>query len=356
MATRRFLAITIMFWGLIGGIFYLIPPSAEANLNYNVQHNINIRHLVGNLAPEVSWIHDEKSWAEEASVRANAVGPVPSPWVWPLGNPGNLQPPVSTANVTVGGQTGNANSSASINPYGMGNITGQHRVWGNEIVTSPAPARYGAWGGSKSAIGVIYRGQARPNGNIAQRRMIIVDTISGHAGAASWGRGKDPIDFQIFNESTGNTLLQGTLLGIDFAISGAGVMAWGDDPLNPDGFTINAQQAKFTIDLTSQYIPAAQRGSLNLEINGGIITAASDEGVFDGWLPAIGTEGNFARNWTNEISFDFALPEFTGDNITYKLDFSGSGEAGALVPLPASLWFLLSGLARLGLYVKGKKA
>jgi len=129
--------------------------------------------------------------------------------------------------------------------------------------------------------------------------------------------------------------------------TGDGTVNWGENSLD---FAIS--DGTFSIDLNSPFIPDNQRGTLLLKVQGGIITDSQDSGIFDGYLPQIGSSGTFSVSGSNfkpQLSFDYNLGDFGKE-----VDLEITADGGA-IPVPESSTMNPLSLGVLGLIFLGGK-
>jgi hypothetical protein len=159
----------------------------------------------------------------------------------------------------------------------------------------------------------------------------------------------DPIFFEVVDLASGAVLSSGDLLSIVGDVSGPGSqISWDDTGL----VSVNAANAHFSIDIPGTF--TTQQGALALQITGGLVTQASDSGLFDGLLPAIGSPGNFSflAAGPGGLLLDYDTGFFAAADdgaVGINLNFANSGEANdaAAVAEPSSLAGLGAGLLAL---------
>jgi len=140
----------------------------------------------------------------------------------------------------------------------------------------------------------------------------------------------DPIYFDIVDPLTGIDTF-GVLEDIEASLSGPGTFSW-----NSNIFSVNATSFTFMIDMSSPFIQAGQRGTVNFGIVNGIVTTSAATGVFAGLFPAVGTSGNFSMPLSNDLTFDYDLGSLGGANASVAFGFDNGGEA-AVTPEPSTL-------------------
>lgn len=233
---------------------------------------------------------------------------------------------LSTVTSTDAGATATANSRVNIT-NSPGNYTaplvGFHEVFGN----GQAPGAPTCYGFSWSQVAV--------KGAIFQAGIGWKPQIKWSLPAS--GRGRDPINFRVLDLTT-QEVLEGTLFDLEWSFDGL-LFEWENDSL-----IIRAERLDMDMDLNSPYVPAGQRGSLKLTISNGVVTSSIDEGIWDEFLPAVGTAGPFAIPLPNTINFDFDLGNFGGHPIDAEYRFSASGEGIDPVPEPSSWLALVGGI------------
>jgi hypothetical protein len=156
---------------------------------------------------------------------------------------------------------------------------------------------------------------------------------------------KDPIKFTVTDPDTGSILNSGQFL--DITSTGDGSVNWGENSLD---FAIS--DGTFSIDLNSPFIPDNQRGTLLLKVQGGIITDSQDTGIFDGYLPQIGSSGTFSVSGSDfkpDLTFGYDLGDF-GKEVDLELTADGGA-----IPVPESSTMNPLSLGVLGLIFLGGK-
>lgn len=159
-------------------------------------------------------------------------------------------------------------------------------------------------------------------------------SVSGGEGVVN-----DPISFLVTDPTTGNILLDTTILDINAKVEEDGEIAWDDAGIvTLSGLT----NGLFNIDISSPY--TTQQGILDIVVKDGLFTSADDSGIFDGILP-LGLVGSNSIPLTldltsifpdGDIVLDYDLG-FDNQDVDIEATLSGSGSAAVSVPEPSSL-------------------
>lgn len=218
-------------------------------------------------------------------------------------------------------------------------IQGQTRVWGSA-------AGY-AFAFSYSSVTYQYTGHL-PGDFGVEGKVFTSGEVSGATGhLRSWVKTRGPLLLWLTDNITGELLFDDVLFDDSLEVVGEGSASWTDNR-----FSISAQEALFSIEMTSPLLPFDQRGSLLLEIFGGTIVTSEDHGIFDGVLPGVGAPGTFSIDLPSEYDFHLDLSEFSGRDATLGIECPVNG--GTFVPEPSSLAAVATGL--LGLLTLGRRA
>ena len=163
----------------------------------------------------------------------------------------------------------------------------------------------------------------------------VTGEVSGMQGLGKFGPWGS-IDVSLWESE--NLRLEAALLNVWTGITG------GENPevLWDNGRLVfaNASDGEFHAMIGSIYVPTEQRGTADLVFRDGVITQSSDEGIFDGLLPAVGSSSTFDIAFPSTLEFDYDLPDL-GTDMRFGMDLGQ-------VPKPATLSLLaLSGMALL---------
>lgn len=242
-----------------------------------------------------------------------------------------------STSAAIGSASATASSKVQINTIGVGTVSGFINASGT---ASAQKRRERACAGSYA--GVTARQRIRlPWGLVIWGPRFALDFVSGGGCAI----GKDPIKFTVTDPDTGSILSSGQFL--DITSTGDGSVNWGENSLD---FAIS--DGTFSIDLNSPFIPDNQRGTLSLKVQGGIITDSQDSGIFDGYLPQIGSSGTFSVSGSDfkpDLTFDYNLGDF-GKEVDLELTADGGA-----IPVPESSTMNPLSLGVLGLIFLGGK-
>ncbi|MFM8325516.1 MAG: PEP-CTERM sorting domain-containing protein, partial [Pirellulaceae bacterium] len=96
-----------------------------------------------------------------------------------------------------------------------------------------------------------------------------------------------------------------------------------------------------------------QQGTVQLAIQGGVVTTSVDTGMFDGLFPAVGSSGNF-NILLPYFTLNYDFGNFNGHDLDIVAKFSGSGAALAGVPEPGTILVVSSGM--LGMMLRRRRA
>jgi hypothetical protein len=274
----------------------------------------------------------------------------------PVGPGGINFPPGSIYSVYVPTPTNDAyaGSRFGLNDYSAGTpIRGEMQSEGwitakRDTVTGlPNPSE--AYAFSSSEIEVA-GGKELRSGQILWAPQILTPVVGGGLPPGvwqNWRYGRDPINFSILDTVTGD-LLEETLLDITYDIRGDGSFDW--ESLSGI-FSMNVQEASFTIDISSPY--TTQQGTVQLVVSGGVVTTSVDTGMFDGLFPAIGTPGSF-NVLLPYFTLNYDFGNFNGHDLDIVARFSGSGAALAGVPEPGTILVVSSGM--LGMMLRRRRS
>lgn len=222
-----------------------------------------------------------------------------------------------------------AHSSVNAPAWVRPPIQGQTRVWGT--------ASGYAFAFSYSSVTYQYSGFL-PGDFGVEGKVFTSGEVSGAIGhLGSWVKTRGPLLLWLVENTTGELLFDDVLFDDLLEITGEGSAAWADNR-----FSISAQEALFSIDMTSPLLRPDLRGSLLLEISGGTIVNSEDHGIFDGLLPSIGSPGSFSIDLPNEYDFHLDLSEYAGRDATLGIECPVNG--GTFVPEPCGLTASAAGL------------
>ncbi|TRU90157.1 MAG: hypothetical protein EWV76_06100 [Microcystis novacekii Mn_MB_F_20050700_S1] len=242
-----------------------------------------------------------------------------------------------STSAAIGGASATASSKVQINAIGVGTVSGFINASGTATVWNRGEV---ACAGSYAGVTARQRIKL-PFGGVIWGPRFNWDFVSGGGCAIR----KDPIKFTVTDPDTGSILSSGQFL--DITSTGDGSVNWGENSLD---FAIS--NGTFSIDLNSPFIPDNQRGTLSLKVQGGIITDSQDSGIFDGYLPAIGSSGTFSVSGSNfkpDLTFDYNLGDF-GKEVDLELTADGGA-----IPVPESSTMNPLSLGVLGLIFLGGK-
>ncbi|MEG3440260.1 hypothetical protein V0288_24245 [Pannus brasiliensis CCIBt3594] len=324
-----------------GVVLGLGTPVLAVTVSYNTIHNFSF-NVGGNLTPLVRG-YDGGS--------AFAFSPFASPTTqftsyglhnYTISPPVPSLPYTHTHSTTAsrGFASATATSFTQINSIGIGTVSGTISASGQATAKERGEVAC-----ANSFTGVTARQRIRlPFGIVVWGPRFNWDFVGG----AKCGVRVDPISFSVTDPNTGEVLSSGKLF--DITNTGDGRVNWGDQSLD---FAIS--EGTFSITLDSPFIRADQRGSLFLEVQKGIITRSEDSGIFENWLPGIGSSGTFSissaagTGFTPDLNFDYDLGDFGRD-----VDVELSADGGVLpVPEPSTVSPLSVGV--LGLIFLGWK-
>ena len=314
------------------------PVLAQTTTSYSITHGFSFS-VGGNTTPLVRGFDGGSAFAF-------------SPYAFPFFSSSSyghhsytISPPVPSlpfihthsTSAAIGSASATASSKVQINTIGVGTVSGLINASG----TASAQKR-GEVACAGSYAGVTARQRIRlPFGLVIWGPRFALDFVSGGGCAIR----KDPIKFTVTDPDTGSILSSGQFL--DITSTGDGSVNWGENSLD---FAIS--DGTFSIDLNSPFIPDNQRGTLSLKVQGGIITDSQDSGIFDGYLPAIGSSGTFSVSGSNfkpDLTFDYNLGDFGKD-----VDLEITADGGA-IPVPESSTMNPLSLGVLGLIFLGGK-
>jgi hypothetical protein len=273
----------------------------------------------------------------------------------PIGSSGINFPPGSIYSVFVPSPTNDAYAGSR---FGLDNFSAGTPLRGEmqsegyitakrDTVTGlPNPSE--AYAFSSSTLEVA-GGKELRSGQILWAPQIITPAVAGGLPAGvwqNWRYGRDPINFSILDTVTGD-LLEETLLDITFDIRGDGSFDW--ESLS-GLFQMDVEEGYFSIDISSPY--TTQQGTVQLAIQGGVVTTSVDTGMFDGLFPAVGSSGNF-NILLPYFTLDYDFGNFNGHDLDIVAKFSGSGAALAGVPEPGTILVVSSGM--LGMMLRRRR-
>ncbi|MCY2968714.1 MAG: PEP-CTERM sorting domain-containing protein, partial [Planctomycetota bacterium] len=187
--------------------------------------------------------------------------------------------------------------------------------------------------------------------NLASGRLWWTPGLSGSVSgsAVAFGRPiiRDPVSVSVHDFNTGLDLLNDELIRIDidgFRLTDSESVGW-DETTNV--LVATAANYAVSIDITSPYISAPERGSVEFRVENGFVVQSEDGGIFDGLFPAVGASGDVFIQMP-ELAFDYnldALGELGNRDLDVRFEFSSSGST---VPEPASIVSLLIGMIVVG--------
>ena len=310
------------------------PVLAQTTTSYSITHGFSFS-VGGNTTPLVRGFDGGSAFAFSPYVSPPAAFSSYVNLSYPLGPPWTRFDSVS---VSRGLASATASSYTQINSLGVGTVSGFINASG----TASALER-GETACANSYTGVTARQRIRlPFGGVIWGPRFKLDFVRGSGCAV----GKDPIKFTVTDPDTGAILNSGQFL--DITSTGDGTVNWDDDSLD---FAIS--DGTFSIDLNSPFIPDNQRGTLLLKVQGGIITDSQDSGIFDGYLPQIGSSGTFSVSGSDfkpDLTFDYDLGDFGKE-----VDLEITADGGA-IPVPESSTMNPLSLGVLGLiFLVGKR-
>jgi len=309
------------------------PVLAQTTTSYSITHGFSFS-VGGNTTPLVRGFDGGSAFAFSPYVSPPAAFSSYVNLSYPLGPPWTRSDSVS---VSRGLASATASSYTQINSLGVGTVSGFINASG----TASALER-GETACANSYAGVTARQRIRlPWGTLIWGPRFALDFVSGGGCAIR----KDPIKFTVTDPDTGSILSSGQFL--DITSTGDGSVNWGENSLD---FAIS--DGTFSIDLNSPFIPDNQRGTLLLKVQGGIITDSQDTGIFDGYLPQIGSSGTFSVSGSDfkpDLTFDYDLGDF-GKEVDLELTADGGA-----IPVPESSTMNPLSLGVLGLIFLGGK-
>ena len=332
---------------------FISLSAAAVTKSYDVSHGFTLRPG-GTIVPNVFALTFEHAWVHDLSLRSD---------VNPLGQPAGFSPegrefiypgdgsthqgglklnelsmPVAAAGGTVS-ETARVNapinsafgtSVVTIAPFSAGSVvSGTIRAFGEATANGPHDA-YAFSSGRFAAQG----GTLLKSGQIKWLPGVVSPTVAG-AAYAIW----DPISFQL-SDVTGTPLRSGTLLEI--LANGNGSLSWIDGL-----FSLDASDATFSIDISSPF--TTQKGSLVLQVSGGLITHEQQTGMFSSLvLPALGSSGTFTMSLANEVTLDYDLDPLGTGPLNVELNFAGGGSVIVAIPEPDTYALITTGLCLIG--------
>jgi len=311
-------------------------PAAPVVATYNVAHRFEFPAAPAAVNPgqvwRGAWGYSGRTGARTAQPPCNdpdSYGPASEP-IAP--NMNGFQLAASFCPNDAGGL---ADSSVTLNNFGLGTrISGRIDATGLAFADLTNPGNTFSIGSAQSRSALVIQSGIQNRAGRIEWGSIWRGEVSGSAVAIAGTPPRvnifDPIDFSLFDIDTGELLLQDRLLDIQAAVRGTGgfdgSIAWDADA---GQFVVNAHDADFSIVMESAF--GLSRGSLFLEIRGGLVTRSDDTGLFDGLLPSLGTLGSFSLP-LGSITVDYDLGDldrFGQRNLDLEFGFSGGGEAFA---------------------------
>jgi hypothetical protein len=245
-----------------------------------------------------------------------------------------------------GGSTGNAYSSFQVSK--AGNIfTGKVRVWGDGTV-GDAPAASSGQSQSMLTMGVVNKGAG---GTITLDKIKWVTRQAiGEAGSTVKSSVKDPIHFSLFDNTNRLWLFDDDIWNTLCTVDGPGE-AWMDG-----GTFSTGGLGAGSLSIAAGHALMGGTGLISLTWNNGIITSSSDDGIFDGLLPTVGSSSLGALFHIGDaegvMAFDFDFGDETDAGFAWNLDMGVGGEGqGAIVPAPAGAILL----STLGLWASRRR-
>lgn len=250
----------------------------------------------------------------------------------------NQLPVVGTAQCTSpnGSVTGQANASVAASQVGS-RVTGALSVNG----FAETPVIGGGYASAKSLARLTVNQHVRnPNGTLTW-----VPYLQAYDPGQTFSTILAQARYIVREPATGNTLSRG-----DFAkIKGRyqGNINLDDDSID----FIGVNNGTFQIEFPGLY--TKKQGNLFAKFEKGCLIAAETDGFFSGWLPSVGTCGDFSINSStipnfDNLNFDFNLSEFA-DPVNFTFEISSGVSVG--VPEPTTI----IGTLAMGLTILCKK-
>lgn len=319
-----------------GVVLGLGTPVLAVTVSYNTIHTFSF-NVGGNTTPLVRGYDGGSAFAFSPFASPTSQFTSYGTNTYPLAPPFTR---FDSTSASRGGASAFASSYTQIDSLGIGTVSGFIQASGEATAN-----QRGEVACANSFTGVTARQRTRlPFGFVVWGPRFAWNFVGG----AGCGVRIDPISFSVTDPNTGEVLSSGQLL--DVTNTGDGSVNWDDDSLD---FAIS--DGTFSITLDSPFIRADQRGSLLLEVQNGSITRSEDSGIFENWLPGIGSSGTFSISsaagtaFNPDLTFDYDLGDFGRD-----VDVELSADGGVLpVPEPSTVSPLSVGV--LGLIFLGWK-
>jgi hypothetical protein len=295
----------VLAWALQTSSF-----SATITVPYDVPHNFNFM-------PQGDVLDGSWSWNVFASARSPLDRHSDSGTV-PVNAPGVFGP--KTVNATANGASSQANASLNVTNFVPNDVTGTVRSCGFASVDTNVPSAE-AFASSTSTFRVR-GGRLMKSGRI---RWGPTMTATSHGQATAGVH--DPISFDVI-DLVSDAELSGTLLDILGELNGESTFAWSNGV-----FSVDASDFSFSIVMNSPY--TLQNGTVDLRIAGGTVVTSSATGIFAGLFPAVGSPGTFTMPLP-DLTLDYNLGDFGGDDLNTAFDFGNGGSAEVGVPESAA--------------------
>lgn len=321
---------------VLAGLAAATTVPASALSIYFSAHDFNIAPTDPTMAFAARW-----HWGYDAAARdtspanqrsANSgMGPIVGPGGGPFGG-------FQSGTAVVPWADSYADTEGRLGVLGVGMpLTGGTSVFGWADVYPPqgqgARASATSYSFFDAAAGNFRRGRVEWNPRFRAR-------VGESRGSTHEQRGRigDPFSYRFFDPHEGWVF--GELFRLDLELLGDnGIeqnVAWENGILHVD-----ARHADFNLVLGDRH--SLQRGTASFQIRNGLVTAASDSGMFSGLMPSVGSSGAFDVTF-GSIAMDL---DFGPDATDTSFHMHGDGEAYEeiqAVPEPSTLFALATGV------------
>ncbi len=328
---------------LIAGFGGFSAPASAKRVDYNVVHTVTLKPKDENTVWKAGWAYGARASASNSIPEKSTPKPLKGV-VEPFTNAGTVTLPAAVSWANSAGTAAATGSGAKGGVYN-GTITAK----GFAEVEPPQGESARAFASSISTLGVR-TGQTKGNGVIRWGQAVYVQSV-GCTGPC--GQGRDPIDFDVTNLTSLETLT-GRFIDIDLWINGGtGTLSLVDGVLGFSSDQMNPLSGSVLVDISSPY--SLQQGQFLLNFVDGIVTGGVATGQFAGLLPEIGIGiGGSINLGSLDIDYDFGWGESA---VAMGLGFGNAGLARVAegIPEPASWAMMLIGFGIVGAAVRHRR-